>query len=265
MATRFQEAKDGASTESPVRLEPCAKRIRVLFGGAGVADSRRAVYLFESGHLPVYYFPLEDVRTELLVPTEKRTHCPLKGEASYWSIQVGGRTSEDAAWSYPSPIPGCPDISRLVAFYWHRVDHWLEEDEEVFVHPRDPYHRIDVLHSSRHVRVVVAGTTVAETDRPRVLFETGLPVRHYIPKLDVRMDLLIPSDHVTDCAYKGRASHFHLKIEDKVIRNVAWSYSFPNPEFFKIQDLVCFYDERAEAVVVDGETMTVPQTPWSWR
>jgi uncharacterized protein (DUF427 family) len=265
MATPLQRSTLEAAAAPPVRIEPCPKRVRVVLGGATIADSRRVMYLFESGHLPVYYFPLEDVRTELLVPSETRTHCPLKGEASYWCIQVGGRTSKDAAWSYPSPFPGCPDISRFVAFYWHRVDHWLEEDEEVFVHPRDPYHRIDVLHSSRHVRVVLGGVTVAESRRPRVLFETGLPVRHYIPKLDVRMELLDPSDTMTRCAYKGRASHFHVKLGDRLVRDAAWSYPFPNPELFKIQDLICFYDERVDAVVVDGEALPAPQTPWSRR
>ncbi|MFL5302202.1 MAG: DUF427 domain-containing protein [Anaeromyxobacteraceae bacterium] len=263
MATHPQVSRLELAGSPPVRIEPCLKRVRVLFGGATVVDSRRTAYLFERGHVPVYYFPREDVRTDLLAPSEKRTRCPVKGEASYWSIRVGDRTANDAVWSYPAPIDGCPDISGLVAFYWNRVDHWLEEDEEVFAHPRDPYHRIDVLHSSRHVSVVVGGTTVAKTHRPRVLFETGLPVRHYIPKLDVRMDLLVPSETVTVCAYKGRASHFHVKLDDRLIRDVAWSYPFPNPELFKIQDLICFYDERAEAVVIDGEAMTTPETPWS--
>jgi uncharacterized protein (DUF427 family) len=265
MATRSHQSKLDDTAAPPVRIEPCPKRLRVLLGGATIADSRRASYMFERGHVPVYYFPRVDVRADALVPSEKHTHCPLKGEASYWSVRVGDRTSKDALWAYPSPIPECPDISGLVAFYWDRVDHWLEEDEEVFVHARDPYHRIDVLHSSRHVRVVVGGVTVAESRRPRVLFETGLPVRHYLPKLDVRMDLLEPSETVTACAYKGRASHFHARVGDRLVRDVAWIYPFPNPETFKIQDLVCFYDERVEAIAVDGETVAVPTTPWSRR
>jgi uncharacterized protein (DUF427 family) len=265
MATQVHESQPEVGGGPPVRIEPCPKRIRVVFGGATIADSRNVMYLFERGLPPVYYFPREDVRADVLVPSEKRTRCPLKGEASYWSVQVGDRTAKDAVWGYPSPIAECPELSGLLAFYWDRVDHWLEEDEEVFVHPRDPYHRIDVLHSSRHVRIVVGGITVAETRRPRVLFETGLPVRHYIPKPDVRMELLVPSDTVTACSYKGRASHFHLSVGDRLVRDTAWSYPFPNPELFKIQDLICFYDERVDAVVVDGEAMTAPKTPWSRR
>jgi len=265
MATDLQGSKVEVEVGPPVRIEPCPRRVRVVFGGAAVADSRRVMYVFERGHVPVYYFPREDVRADVLVPSDKRTRCPLKGEASYWSLQVGDRTAKDAVWAYPSPIPECPDISGLVAFYWDRVDHWFDEDEEVFGHARDPYHRIDVLHSSRHVRVVVGGTTVAETRRPRVLFETGLPVRHYIPKVDVRMELLVPSDTVTTCTYKGRASHFHVKIADRLVRDAAWSYPFPNPELFKIQDLIRFYDERVESVMVDGEAMAAPQTLWSRR
>jgi uncharacterized protein (DUF427 family) len=115
------------------------------------------------------------------------------------------------------------------------------------------------------VRVVLGDVTVAESHRPRVLFETGLPLRHYIPKLDVRMELLEPSETVTRCAYKGRASHFNVRLGDRLVRDAAWCYPFPNPELFKIQDLVCFYDERVDAVVVDGEPLAVPQTPWSRR
>jgi uncharacterized protein (DUF427 family) len=265
MATHLQDQRLEQAGSPLVRIEPCPRRVRLLLGGATIVDSRRVVYLFEQGHVPVYYFPREDVRADILVPSEKQTRCPRKGQASYWSLRVGDHTVKDAVWGYPSPIAGCPDISGLVAFYWDRVDHWLEEDEEVYAHPHDPYHRIDVLHSSRHVRIEVGGTSVAETHRPRVLFETGLPVRHYIPKLDVRMELLVRSDTVTTCAYKGRASHFHVRVGDRLVRDVAWSYPFPNPDLFKIQDLVCFYDERVEAVVVDGETVIAAQTPWSRR
>jgi uncharacterized protein (DUF427 family) len=131
------------------------------------------------------------------------------------------------------------------------------------VHPRDPYHRVDVLNSSRHVRVIVGGEAVADSRRPRILFETGLPMRLYLPRMDVRMDLLTPSETVTACPYKGRTVHFDLTRDGRTWSDIAWSYPFPIPECPKIENLVCFYDERVDAVEVDGETLAKPVTPWS--
>jgi uncharacterized protein (DUF427 family) len=246
-----------------VRTEPCLRRLRVLFENQVVADSSRAIYLFETKHLPVYYFPLEDVRFDLLQPTEHRTRCPFKGEANYWTISVGERTADNAVWGYRQPIESCPDISGYVAFYWDRVDAWFEEDEEVFVHPRDPYSRVDVVHSSRHIQIVVAGEVVAESSRPRLLFETGLPTRYYLPKLDVRLDLLKPSATVTRCPYKGVARHYSLELNGAEVKDVAWSYPAPIAEIPKIEDLICFYNERVDEVIVDGNTETKPVTPWT--
>ncbi|MDN5871998.1 MAG: DUF427 domain-containing protein, partial [Nitrococcus sp.] len=186
-----------------VLLADCAKRVRVFFAGQCVADSKRVRLMHERDHLPVYYFPLADIRDELLIPSDRTSHCPRKGEARYWTVRVGDRLAEDALWSYPEPLEGCPDISGLAAFYWNRMDAWFEEDEQVFVHARDPYSRIDVLESSRRVEVKLGDVTVAESHRPVLLVETGLPVRYYLPKLDVRMELLRPTDTVTACPYKG--------------------------------------------------------------
>jgi len=247
----------------PVRVEPSPRRVRVVFNQATVADSTRVQLLLEARHLPVYYFPAEDVRFDLLEPTAKSTHCPHKGDASYWTIRVGDLVSENAVWGYQDPLPEGADVKGHVAFYWNRVDAWYEEDDEVFVHPRDPYHRVDVLHSSRHVRVEVGGQTVAETRRPRLLFETNLPTRYYIPRADVRMDLLEPSDTVSRCPYKGVASYWTGRVGDLVAKDVAWSYPSPIPECPKIEQLVCFFNERVDAVYVDGELLPVPRTPWS--
>jgi uncharacterized protein (DUF427 family) len=185
------------------------------------------------------------------------------GTASYWNVQAGGKTAENAAWSYSDPDPEVPDLKDHIAFKWNKMDAWFEESEEVFVHPRDPYHRIDVLHSSRHIEVILGGEKVAESRRPALLFETGLPARYYLPKLDVRMDLLAPSETITHCPYKGDASHFSAKFHGKTYRDIAWSYTFPHPEMFKIQNLICFYDERVDAVFVDGQEQEKPHTPWA--
>jgi uncharacterized protein (DUF427 family) len=132
----------------------------------------------------------------------------------------------------------------------------------VFVHPKDPFHRVDVLNSSRRVRVELDGVALAESRRPRLLFETGLPIRYYLPKVDVRLDLLEPSDTVTRCPYKGTTEHFHARVGDRLHEDVAWVYPTALPESAKIENLICFYDERVD-VTVDGVAQPKPVTAWS--
>src|SRR5918997_1670437 len=192
-------------------FEDSPRRVRVMFGGETVADSRRVKLVHEQGHLPVYYFPRDDVRMDLLEATDHTTHCPAKGDAVYWSGRGGDGFVENPVWASPEPIDSAPPLDDYLAFYWKKMDHWYEEDEEVFVHPRDPYHRIDVLQSSRHLKVRVNGEVVAETERPKILFETGLPSRYYIPPEDVRMDLLEGSEKTTRCPYKGVASYYSVE------------------------------------------------------
>ena len=145
--------------------------------------------LHESGLQPVYYFPPEDVRTDLMTSTDRHTRCPKKGDASYYTIQAGGETVENGAWYYPDPLPDAAFLKDLVAFYFDRMGRWLEEDEEIVVHPRDPYHRVDVLRTDRHIRVLLDGEVLAETQRALALFESNLPTRWYIPREDVRAEL----------------------------------------------------------------------------
>jgi uncharacterized protein (DUF427 family) len=259
---RIIRSVDSAPTGHRIRFEDSPKRVRVVLSGVAVADSKRVKLLFETGHLPVYYFPMDDVRMDLLESTDKSTRCPYKGDASYWTVRVGDRVAENAVWGYQDPIPERADIKGYVAFYWNLMDAWFEEDEEVFVHPRDPYKRVDVLHSSRHVRIVLAGETVADTHRPRLLFETGLPTRYYIPKLDVRMELLEPTDKTTRCPYKGVASYWSVKVGDQVFKDIVWSYPTTVPECPKIENLLCFFNEKAD-IYVDGELMERPKTNWS--
>ncbi|MGH7110373.1 MAG: DUF427 domain-containing protein [Stellaceae bacterium] len=269
MAMESQTRAPGFQSNPDYRItfEPSPRRVRVAFNGAVVADSTKAHLLFETRHLPVYYFPRADVRTDLLRPTDHHTFCPYKGTASYWTIEAGGRTSENAVWAYPEPFAEVAAISDFVAFYWDRVDHWYEEDDEIFVHPRDPYKRVDVVNASRPVRVVLGGETVAETRRARFLFETRLPTRYYIPPEDVRMDLLAPSDKRTACPYKGRARYWSARIGDRVFADIVWSYPEPIAECPKIAGYLCFFNERVDAILVDGVEVPRPLTPWSpeWK
>jgi uncharacterized protein (DUF427 family) len=246
-----------------VRVEPNDRRIRVFVDGVVIADTIRSLYLFETGHQPVYYVPRDDVRFGFLDATDRSTHCPYKGDAQYWSIVVGDRRIENAAWNYPVPLPGAPDLSAYVAFYWNKVDNWFEEDEEVFVHARDPYKRVDALRSSRHVEIRINGETIAETTRPVLLFETSLPTRYYIPKVDVRLDLLRPSSKTTACPYKGIAGYYSVAVPGaRVVDDIAWVYPKPIVQVPTIENHICFFNEHVD-VLVDGVLQVRPLTQWS--
>jgi uncharacterized protein (DUF427 family) len=241
-------------------LEPTPKRIRVEVGGEVIADSRRAMLLHESGHQPIYYFPPDDVRDEFLEPSDRHTHCPKKGDASYYTIKAGGEVVEAGAWYYPDPLPDAPALLKdAVAFYFNRMGRWLEEGEEIGVHPRDPYHRIDVLSSDRRIRISLDGELLAETDRALGLFESNLPARWYIPREDVVAELE-PSDTITRCPYKGVASYYSLSLADG--KDLVWYYEEPSAEVGRIKGLLCFFNERVE-IELDGELQKRPESAWS--
>ena len=241
-------------------LEPTPKRVRVIIGGETVADSSRAMLLQESGLQPVYYFPPEDVRPDLLEPTDKHTHCPKKGDASYYTIRVGDRVVKNAAWYYPEPLDGAPPIRDLIAFYWDKVDSWMEEDEEVIGHARDPYHRIDTRKTSRHIRVSLDGQPLAETTRAVALFESNLPTRWYIPREDVVAEL-VSSDKDTICPYKGHAGYYSARLETgELIEDLVWYYAEPFSDALSVAGLLCFYNERVD-IELDGELQERPELP----
>lgn len=252
-----------ATSAAAIRFETTDKRVRAFLGGTAVADSTRVRLMLEPGRLPVYYFPLEDVRTDRFSDGSGQIESPLKGRGLSFTIDAGGRRVEDAAWRYPEPPEGCPDIAGYVALHWNDMDAWFEEEEEVRGHPKDPYQRIDVLESSRHVRVVAGGREVADTRRPRMLLETGIPTRYYIPRLDVRLDLMRRTELRTTCAYKGTTSdYWAIEDEEGRLREVAWSYAAPTLEVSRITNLVCFFNERVD-IYVDGVALPRPATPWT--
>lgn len=249
--------------EAAVSVEASPRWVRATFNGETIVDSKHVMLLHERGRVPVYYFPKEDVRFDLLEATDHSSHCPHKGDAEYWTIRVGDRVAENAVWGYPQPIEGQEALASLVAFYWHQMDHWYEEDDEVYVHARDPYRRVDVLHSARHVQVKLNGELVADSTRPLLLFETGLPTRYYLPPQDVRLDLLRKSPTVTQCPYKGVATTWSADVDGKTYEDIAWSYPFPIPELPKIEGLICFYNENVDELTIDGEAEAQPRTKWS--
>jgi uncharacterized protein (DUF427 family) len=239
-----------------IRIEPGTKRVRVYVGGELVADTIQPVLVWEVPYYPTYYFPVSDVRTELLQLEDGVGHSPSRGDGHRFSVK--GRPH--AALRYEdSPIE---ELRDLIRFDWHSMDAWFEEDEQVFTHPRDPYTRVDILASSRHVRVEVGGTTIAESTSPRILFETGLPARYYLPKTHVRMDLLTPTESVSHCPYKGQAEYWSVRAGDGVHDDLAWSYRAPFAESQKITGLIAFYNEKVD-VYVDGVLQKRPVTKFS--
>ncbi len=246
-----------------VVVENSPRRLRVVFNGETVADSTNAKLLHETKHLPIYYLPVEDVRMDLLDKTDHSTHCPFKGDASYWTVNVGDRVAENAVWGYEDPIEGQEDLEGLVAFYWGKMDHWYEEDEEIFIHPRDPYKRIDTVPSSRRVQVKVGGEIVADSKRGHFLFETGLPTRYYLPSGDVRMELLEATDLRTGCPYKGTARYYSVHAGGQTYENIVWFYPDPIPECPKVKDLLCFFNEKVDAILIDGVEVAKVPSPWS--
>ncbi len=243
-------------------FEPSPRWVRVYFNSQLIADSRKMTLLRETNHLPLYYFPKNDVRMDCLQPSNHTIHSDLKGEGIFWHVQVGDKIANNAAFTFRNPPPNGPKLEDHIAFEWKKMDAWFEEDEEVFVYARDPYKRVDVLPSSRHIKVVVDGITVADTKRPWLLFETGLPTRYYMPKHDARMDLLEPSDTVTSCPYKGEANHYSVKIGDKVHKDLAWFYQYPTLTCSKIQGLLGFLHEKVD-IYEDDKLLPRPKTPWS--
>jgi uncharacterized protein (DUF427 family) len=197
---------------------------------------------------------------ELLTPSGSTKRSPSRGGAVLLTVKGGDTEAVDAAYHHAdSPVE---ELRDLIAFDWGAMSNWFEEDEEVFVHARDPYSRIDTLRSSRHVEVVINGVKVADSHHPTLLFETGLPTRYYLPKVDVRMDLFTATDSATDCPYKGTAEYWSVTAGDEVFTDVVWSYRHPVAESAKIAGLVCFYNERVD-IYVDGELEGRPKTQFS--
>jgi uncharacterized protein (DUF427 family) len=238
-------------------MQPFPRRLRAVFAGQVVFDTDRAALLHETGLLPQVYVPWEDIRAGLLRPAaQHHTYCPFKGTASYWSVQAGEQVAENAIWAYPEPNPESAWLSGYAGFYWDAMDEWYDEDERVEGHLRDPYHRVDVRRSSRLVRVRLdgTGTVLAETRRPLLLSETGLPNRFYIPAEDVRQDLLEPSGTHTVCPYKGTASYWSVSLGDRKLTDAVWSYPQAQGDAAAVSGYLSFrHDELVVEASPPGE------------
>lgn len=248
-----------------LRYEPTEKRLRMYLGGDLVADTVHGLLVWEPRRLvPTYAIPQADFVAELdsagrvdnvsgmpvLVPTNPFAAHSCTGEM--FDVLVGGRRCASAAFR-----PDDADLAGYLSLDFSAFD-WREEDEPIDSHPHDPFKRIDILDSSRHIRIELDGRLLAESSRPLLLFETGLPTRFYLPPTDLVADVE-PSDTISDCAYKGRASYFSVPGGPT---DIAWTYRDPLREALLIRDHIAFFDERVD-VIIGGRNRPRPVTPFS--
>ena len=242
------------------RVEPNSRWIRGRIGDRTIVDTTDALLVWEHRYYPQWYIPAADVAGQLR-PTGVAEKTRNRGDAEVLDLVLDdGTVVADAARRHPdSPIP---ELRDRVRFRWDALDQWFEEEVEVFVHPRSPYTRVDVLPSTRHVVIRIGDTVVADSSRPSILYETGLPARYYLPRDDVRMDLLQPPDTSTACPYKGTARYWSAAIDGETHTDVAWGYDDPLPESAGVQGLVCFYDEKVD-VEIGGVVQDRPSTKFA--
>jgi uncharacterized protein (DUF427 family) len=236
---------------------------------AGFAPSSRvdpcwtrpaARYVWEIPFYPQYYIPAADVERDLLVD-EGRTEQSSRGTGRLHGLRVGDDSRPSCVRVYGDDA--LPELVHTARFDWAALDAWFEEDEQVFVHPRNPYARVDALRSTRHVRVELDGVVLAESTSPVLVFETGLPIRYYLNRTEVNFEHLVPSDTRTSCPHKGRTSgYWSVRAGGSVHRDLAWSYDFPTAPLLPIAGLVAFYNEKVD-LIVDGQRLDRPRTPFS--
>jgi uncharacterized protein (DUF427 family) len=229
------------------------RRVRAELAGEVVLDTTRAKLLHETGLLPQVYVPRKDLRQDMLEDSDHQTHCPFKGDASYLSVRAGGGFAENAFWIYEEPIAGTEWLRDHVGVYFDRLDRWLDEDEEVAGHLRDPYHRVDVRATSRHVYVRAGDDVLTDSSRTLLLSETSVPNRFYIAREDVDAELR-RSEKTAVCPYKGTATYWSVVLRDgTVVEDAAWSYEEPLPGVGAIAGRVSFDHEALDVLEVAPE------------
>lgn len=262
------------------RIESSPYRIRARRGAGPLSrntvfDTTDARMVFVEGRHPEYYVPAEDVDWDRLAGDAA---VSLKDAVTESSVTEGVADDSNIVEGFGSfetiGIDGefigqrftDGPASGLVRFKFKAMDGWFEEEEQLFVHARDPYVRVDVIEASRHVEVTVDGVLVADTHRPRLVTETGLPARWYIPRIDVDLGLLAASPTQSSCGYKGQAKWWNLAVDGHdVVANIAWGYQRPVPNASKLASLICFFDEKdAVSTTVDGEPFEMPGFELSW-
>jgi uncharacterized protein (DUF427 family) len=241
-------------------VEPVPRRVRAMLGGQVVLDTTRALYLWEWPFYPQFQIPVEDVDPGSLVD-EGHSHRVSRGRVARIGLKVGAEERPGAGRHYLES--GVEGLVGTIRFDWEALDAWFEEDEQVFVHPRSPYVRVDALRSTRTVRVELEGIVLAESSAPIMVFETGLPTRYYLDRTAVNFAHLRASDTVTACPYKGRtSSYWSVSTRDALHPDLAWSYDFPTRQLLPIAGLLAFYNEKVD-IFLDGQQLERPSTHFS--
>lgn len=236
-----------------VYSQPWQRRMRAQLSGVTVLDSERGVIVYRTGSFPIHYFPLADFDAMTLQPADTdadgRRHWNLTAAGGTAGTVVHGPTVELLELGDACPVTGAATLD------FGEVDRWFEEDDPLYAHIRDPYHRVDVRSSDRRVVVQLGSTALADSSNPKILYETGLPPRYYLPFNDVALQYLTLSDTVSECPYKGDGQHWNVIVDDTEVADAAWSLPHPLPEGFAAAEHVCFYVDRLD-VTVDGKKVT---------
>jgi len=240
---------------------PVPRRIRATLAGHTVLDTTSALYVWEWPHYPQYYIPVGDVDPATLVD-ERHEQKLSRGTAHRYGLRVGD-VSRDAALRVYGDDATVEGVAGRARFEWDALDSWFEEDEQVFVHPRDPYTRVDALRSIRTVRIELDGVVLAESSSPVLVFETGLPTRYYVNRTEVDFTHLVPTDTVTACPYKGVTSgYWSVCLGDTTYADLAWTYNYPTRQLQPIAGLIAFYNEKVD-IALDGQLLDRPVTHFS--
>ena len=243
-------------------VEPVPRRIRATLDGKVVVDSSNARYVWEWPYYPQYYIPVEDVLPEILIDEHHQEHL-RRGTARRLGLRADNGAAERSGVAHHYVASDIEGIVGTVRFDWAALDSWFEEDEEVFVHPRNPYTRVDALRSGRKVEIALDGVVLARSSRTVMVFETGLPTRYYFDRLDVDFQHLRASDTVTSCPYKGTtSSYWSVEIEGELSPDLGWAYDFPTRQLLPIAGLVAFYNEKVD-ITVDDTRLDRPDTHFS--
>ena len=238
-------------------VEHVPRRIRATLAGAVIVDTTRALYVWEWPNYPQYYIPIEDVNAAYLVD-EQHPQQLKRGSAQRYGLAVGDVSRPHAARVYTEST--IDQLTGTARFEWDALDSWFEEDEEVFVHPRNPYTRVDALRSTRHVQIELDGVVLAKSSSPVMVFETGLPTRYYFNRTEVDFRHLVATNTVTSCPYKGMTSgYWSVSVGEVLHPDLAWAYDFPTRQLLPIAGLISFYNEKVD-VVVDGQRLPRPKT-----
>ncbi|MBV7327251.1 DUF427 domain-containing protein [Chloroflexi bacterium TSY] len=241
-------------TKSKWRWEPTDRWVRAFRDGQVIANSKNPVLMLEGRGEQDYYFPVADVKMELFEESDYTESDEDRGIKKFWNLRMNGDLIKNAAWTYEQKDER-PDFTDHIALDWHAMEHWYEEEEEIFNHPRNPYHRVDFIPSSRHIEVIVDGVKLASTDHPLLVFETNLPTRYYIPQTDVNHQYFEPTELKTHCPYKGDCDYYDIVVNNNRYENAAWTYPNPLPEAPRLKGTLAFWAEKDQRIqlLVDGK------------